>query len=130
MSTQYVIDIDNHVVRTTFSGRVTCRNIVEYASKLRGDPGFAPHFSELVMFGEDPDIQLSYLDWQSLSTTDPFLRSSKRAFVVQHRSAVLGAIRMHQTARSDAPNIRIFETEDEALSWLSEPERRAQAEGL
>jgi len=82
------------------------------------------------MFGEEPDIQLTYLDWQSLANTDPFLRSSKRAFVVQHRSAVLGAIRMHQTARSDAPNIRIFETEDEALSWLSEPERRAQAEGL
>ena len=82
------------------------------------------------MFGEDPDIQLTYLDWQSLANTDPFLRSSKRAFVVQQRSAVLGAIRMYQTARSDAPNIRIFKAEDEARAWLSEPERRAQGEGL
>lgn len=129
MPTQYVIDIANRIVRTTFSGVVTCHQVAAHARRLRDDPAFEQNFSELVMFGENSDIQLKYLDWQSLSDVDPFSPSSKRAFVVHSRSAVYGAIRMNQAARGETINIRIFETADEALFWLSAPKPLARAEG-
>ncbi|MGO9088389.1 MAG: hypothetical protein ACLQBK_24550 [Candidatus Sulfotelmatobacter sp.] len=118
MPTQYVIDIDNHIVQTRFSGLVTHHDVADHAARLHDDPAFDPQFSELVTFGEDPDIQLSYLDWQSLADRDPFSTSSMRAFVVQPRCAVYGVVRMCQIARNNPPNICIFETVEEALSWL------------
>ncbi len=129
MPTQYAIDIDNQIVQTRFSGVVTRHEVADHAAKLRDDTAFDPQFSELVTFGENPEIQLDYLDWQSLANRDPFSSGSKRAFVVQPRSAVYGVIRMCQIARRDAVNIRIFETADEALSWLSAPARLARAQG-
>jgi hypothetical protein len=126
MPVQYVIHIHDHIVRTTFRGTVTCREVAEHDSRLRSDPAFDPDFSELVTFRDDPDIQLTYLEWRSLSDVDPFSRSSRRAFVVQSHSAVYGVVRMYQIAKSDAPNIKIFETGDEALSWLSAPKRLAE----
>jgi hypothetical protein len=121
MPTQYVVDIDNHIVRTRFSGLVTHHDVADHAARLHGDPAFDPQFSELVTFGENPDIQLGYLDWQSLADRDPFSSSSKRAFVVQPRCAVYGVVRMCQIARNHPANICIFETLEEALSWLSAP---------
>jgi len=129
MPAQYVIDIDNHIVRTTFSGAVTCREVIDHATRLRDDPAFDPQFSELVTLGENPDIQLSYLDWQSVAKRDPFSSNSKRAYVVQSHSVLYGLIRMYQIARNDTVSIRIFETADEALSWLSAAARLARAEG-
>jgi len=119
MPTQYVIDIDNRIVQTRFSGLVTHHDVADHAARLHGDPAFDPQFSELVTFGEDPDIQLGYLDWQSLADRDPFSSSSKRAFVVQPRCAAYGVVRMCQIARDNPANICIFETVEEALSWLS-----------
>jgi hypothetical protein len=133
MPIQYAMDIDNHIVRTTFSGTVTYHEAADYATRLRGDLAFDPQFSELVTFGENPDIQLNYRDWQSLAKRDPFSSGSKRAFVVQSRSVLYsvlyGVIRMYEIVRNDTANIRIFETADEAMSWLSAPARLVGAEG-
>ena len=129
MPIKYAMDIDNHIVRTTFSGAVTYHKAADHAARLRGDFAFDPEFSELVTFGENPDIQLNYRDWQSLANRDPFSSGSKRAFVVQSGSVVYGVIRMYEIARNDTANIGIFETEDEALSWLSAPVRLVRTEG-
>ena len=126
---EYVIDVDNHIVRTTFSGVVTCREVTDSAARLRDDLVFNPHFSELITFKENPDIQLGYLDWQSLADRDPFSSSSKRAFVVPSDSALYGLVRMRQLAEKNPINLRVFETEEEALSWLSMPSGLAQTEG-
>jgi len=126
---QYLIDPENHVVRTTFSGVVTRRDVADYAARLRDDPAFSPRFFELITFEANPDIQLSYLDWRSLTDRDPFSDGSKRAFVARAGSALYGMIRMFQSARSDPYNIRVFETTDEAILWLSTPLGFAQAEG-
>jgi len=97
---------------------VTCREVIDYARRLCNDPAFAPHFSELVAFTADSDIRLGYLDWQSSADRDPFSNSSRRAFVLNSQGAIYGTVRMYQTARNDLANIRSFDTEDKALSWL------------
>jgi hypothetical protein len=127
--TQYVIDTDNRIVRVTFSGVVTCHEVADCVARLRDDPAFSQDFSELVTVGQNPDIRLGYLDWQSLADRDPFSSTSRHAFVVSVRSVVFGVIRMCQIARNDPGNIRIFEKEDEALAWISTPASLAQAEG-
>lgn len=129
MPTQYSIDVHDNIVRTTFTGTITAREVSEYSARLHSDPGFRPRFSELVIFEGNPDVHLSYLDWQSLSGCDPFLSTSKHAYVVHGRNAVYGAIRMCQCARNDTTNIRIFDAVDEALAWLSATVPQARAEG-
>lgn len=126
---QYLIDIENGVVRTTFRGALTRCDVADYAARLRDDPAFRPHFFELITFEANPDIQLGYLDWHSLADHDPFFDRSKRAFVTHSGTALYGMIRMFQMARNDPDNIRIFETTEEAMLWLSSPLGFARAEG-
>lgn len=129
MPTQYSIDVDSHIVRTAYSGIVTAREISDYSTRLYVDPVFRSYFSEIVTFEGNTDIRLSYLDWQSLARLDPFSSTSKHAFVVDSRTALRGAIRMYQSARDNTDNIRIFETVDQALAWLSAIAPLARAEG-
>ena len=129
MPVQYAIDVEHHFVRTILSGVVTSHEVADCASKLRNDVEFSPQLSELIIFEGMPDIQVHYLDWQSLADRDPFSNSSKRAFVARSSTALYGAIRVFQTARNDPPNIRVFETTDDALLWLALPQGFAHAEG-
>lgn len=125
---QYLIDTGNHIVRTTFSGVVTCQELVDCATRLRSDPVFYPALSELVTFEGNPDVRLGYLDWLSLAEREPWSLHSKHAFVLPSRGVLFGVVRMCQIARNDTTNIRIFDTEAEALIWLSMPAGIALAE--
>jgi hypothetical protein len=129
MSVQYVIDVEHQLVRTILGGIVTRHEVADYIAKLRDDPGFGPHYFELITFEGNPEIRLGYLDWHSLAECDPFSDASKRALVLHAGSALYGKIRMFQIARNEPSNIRVFETKDEALLWLSRPLSLARGDG-
>ena len=118
MSASYTIDTQTRVVRTTFDGLITFRDVAGLCAALASDIAFQPGFSELATFGQDCDLQLSFRDFHELSALDPFEKTSRRAFVVPFRRAVYGMVRMFQISRQEAPNVRIFDTVDEAWSWL------------
>lgn len=118
MPTQYIVDIGNRIVRTTFSGVIKPRDPIENVLRLRADPAFRPSFSELIEFDENSDVQLSATDFAMLVEIDPFLQTSKRAIVVGTRQSVYGTARMFQILMHHDRSVRIFVSEREAESWL------------
>ena len=123
MPAHYVVDVQNRLVRTTFEGPITYQDVADFSSRLAADPAFAPDFSELSTFEEGSDLQLQLSDFRQLSRVDPFSAHARRAYVVRSRGALYGVTRIYQTFR-DTPNVRIFDTLDEAMAWLNVRERR------
>jgi hypothetical protein len=121
MPVESFVDREHRLVRTHFSGLVTHREFSAYAHQLSSDPAFDAAFSELVTFADDSDIRLRFWDFQDLLHNDPFSESAKRAFVIPARDSVYGVMRIYQTVRRDSPNVRILETIQEAMAWLTEP---------
>lgn len=117
MAVYYEIDSDNELVRTKFTGLITPWDHTQHTLKLRGDPAFHPSFSELIVFDEQVQIRLSFLDFRLEG--DPFSPSSKRALVASPgRQLICGIARMFQLAKGEEPNVRIFPTETAAEGWL------------
>jgi len=125
MPVQYELDIQNHMVRTTLSGLITHREVADHSARLHCDPDFDPGFCELVAFQGNADIQLGLPELQDLLRLDPFSSTSRRAFVIGSRTEVLGFLRAYQNLRGDSPYVRVFQTADEAILWLSARARRA-----
>lgn len=121
MPTQYVIDVDRHLVLTSFSGILTLEEMLRHIGALRRDSGFKAEFSELVDLGSAAEVRLGYSDFQHLAGLDPFSPMAKRAFVVPREGAILGVTRMFQIIREN-PKIQIFHSTAEALDWLERPE--------
>ena len=124
MPAQYEIDIQNRMVRTTLSGLITHREVADHSARLHCDPDFDPGFSELVAFQGKADIQLGLPELRDLLRLDPFMSTSRRAFVIGSRTEVLGFLRTYQNLKRDSPYVRVFQTADEAMVWLSTRARR------
>jgi len=124
MPVQYEIDVQNRIVRTTFQGVITYRDIADLAGRLLADRTFNSEFSELGTFQDGTDLRLQLSDFQQLSRVDPFSPNARRAFVVHSRGALYGVTRIYQTFR-DSPNVQIFNKTEDALFWLTSRERRA-----
>lgn len=124
MPARYVIDVENRVVWATFHGVITYADAAEMAAALAKDSRFDPDFSELADFEEGTDLQLQFHDFRDLSRMDPFSISAKRAFVARSR-ALYGVLRIYQIMREDSPNVRLFDTLDEAVRWLRVEKLRA-----
>lgn len=118
MPVNYVMDMKNRIVRTTFVGVVTSDEVAEHATLLRNDPAFKSDFSELVNLSAALEIQLGYSEFQHLEFVDPFLHEARRAFVVPRRSQAYGTTRMFQTMRKNHETIQIFDNVESALAWL------------
>ena len=119
--------IQGHIVRTTFSGLIGHRDPSEHNLKLRRDPAFDPHFSELVEFDAVSEIKVDHQDISSFVARDPFSENSRRAFVVGSATVLYGIARMYQILSNDAPSVEIFGTVAEAVLWLNEPAFAARA---
>jgi len=115
----YTIDAGNRIVRTIFTGVVAHSDPANNNLKLSHDPAFEPTFSELIEFNDVSDIQVNSTDLLALLKLDPFSENSRRAFVVGSRNVIYGIVRMYEILRNETPCVRIFETADEALSWLT-----------
>jgi hypothetical protein len=116
---RYDIDANKRVVRTVFSGSVNQGTVAGHFVRLGLDPAFHPEFSEIIAFEDISDIHLNYMDFELLVQMDPFSRSAKRALVIPERGALYGVARIYQAARHDTLGVRIFDTEDDALLWVT-----------
>jgi hypothetical protein len=123
---EYAIDAQNGIVKTYLRGVVTPQEFRDFARSLAKDPAFRPGFHELVTFAEDCDLQLSFMDYQAFSHLDPFSHTSRHALVISSRGALYGVARIFQTARNNDPNVRIVETAEDALRWLTEMPSKAK----
>lgn len=121
MASRYAIDPENRIVRTTFSGVITHNDPIDHSRKLSEDPAFNPGVSELVEFEEVSEIKVNMADLMGLLRIDPFSEYSRRAFVVGSRNVIYGIVRWCEIVRSETSCVKIFETADEALSWLIRP---------
>jgi hypothetical protein len=117
MPVDYAIDPKLGVVFRWWRGLVTPLEIVNNAERLRSDPLFDEHFSDLV--------DMSSLDGTSASSSslngiarkaDPFSPSSLHAVVAPGKVA-FGIARMYQTAWEGA-HCAIFRDRKEACAWL------------
>lgn len=130
MSVQYDLDSRRRIVRTTFRGAIGHLDPSRYLVRLRSDPAFDPHFSELVNLSACSEIHLSFTDFLMLADIDPFSKQSKRAIVVGNRPEVYGIARMYQQARPDNRRIAIFTTPNEAEAWIKTPPPIVDEQGL
>ena len=119
MSVQCLIDVEKRTVWTTLSGVITCGDLASRAIKLRDEPGFDPGFDQLVTFAGDVNPQLCFSDMLSLSGLNPFSCTSRHAAVIRSGTAVYGVVRILQAVVDDSPYLRIFDTTEEAKSWLT-----------
>ena len=118
MPVRYELDVENRIVRTSFTGIVTENEVAEHAAHLGKEPAFQPGFSELADLSKALEVRLGYPEFQHLEFIDPFSREAKRAFVTTPRSQAYGLTRMFQMMRHSPENIKIFDDVESALAWL------------
>jgi len=121
MPTRYVIDVEERLVSTTFSGILTLDDVVRHIASLRNDPKFDTGFYEIVDLSDALDVRLGYEDFKYLAELDPFSKVSKRALVIPSSQVVLGVTRMYQVMQNDDPRIQIFRGLEEARQWVRQP---------
>ena len=116
MPTRYVIDGKQSVVFTYFEGRLTVAEVAAHAAQLSRDPEFKPEFTELVDLREVTEPAIDAEGFISVSSLDPFSKTSKRAFVAGE-GVTYGVTRMFQILR-DNSYIEVFFSIEEARRWL------------
>jgi len=117
MAVQYVMDAQNHIVCSTFTGVLTSDDLRDHAVKLGKDPKFKSSFRELADLTTTADVNLGSMFVASSVSFDPFSQESKRAFVVPSHGPVLAWTRMMDSLREN-PNIQVFTSMEEARKWL------------
>lgn len=120
MSVQYVMDAQNGVVCSTFTGLLTSDDLRDHAVNLGKDPKFKSTFRELADLTTATDVNLGSMFVASSVSFDPFSQKSKRAFVVPPQGPVLAWTRMMGSLREN-PNIQVFTSMEEARKWLGMP---------
>ncbi len=118
MPAHSVIDIDNRIVLSVFSGVLTLRDVTDQVATLRDDPAFDPGFSELVDLSMVSEVRMDDADFKSLSEIDPFSTTAKRALVGISPHSTYAAARMYRVMRNDGVCVQVFKTKQEAFGWL------------
>ena len=117
MSVEYAIDPRQGVVFRWWRGTVTPLQIVDNAERLRNDPLFNEHYSELVDMSTLAGTSASSSSLSGIARkADPFSAASLHA-VVAPGTAAFGIARMYQTVWEGA-NCAIFRSREEACAWL------------
>lgn len=60
MPAHYVINVENRIVLTTFSGVLTLKDAAEQGTRLQHDPIFDSGFSELIDLNGVSEVALGY----------------------------------------------------------------------
>lgn len=117
MSVEYAIDPNKGLVFRWWRGLVTPLEIVDNAERLRNDPLFDEHYSELVDMSSLAGTSASSSSLSGIARkADPFSPGSLHA-VVAPGTMAFGIARMYQTVWEGA-NFAIFRSRDEACEWL------------
>ena len=120
MPVKYRIDTTLRLVHVTWEGRVSMREAVEYADRLRADPDFEPNMAQI---SDARELQMQGMttgpaEIRDLALKSPFGPGSRRAIVVDD-DAVYGISRMYQAfAHGVGPEIHVFRSMDAARAWL------------
>ena len=118
MPVEYSIDSVNGVVVCRWIGIVTISEIIGNAERLRVDPRFDRHYSELMDMSDftGTSITSSSLDGV-IQRADPFSAGSRHAVVAPGKPA-FGIARMYQSLRGEDQNFAVFRNDDDARNWL------------
>lgn len=115
------IDAARQAVFITAEGKVTEAGITDAIARLRAEPNFRPHFSELLDMRGVTGFEVSSEAVRALTQLDLFDPSARRAFVVASDLA-FGLARMYSLARGPHEQLRVFRSVEEARAWLGLPE--------
>lgn len=126
MALTQVVDVTRRMVINVASGSVNIQELLENQEALRNDPAFEGSFRSLFDLRRIVDIDLSGEDLRALAQSSPFNPGIRRAYVVSSK-AQLGATRLYQAIiNADRGTYQIFESYDEAITWLQAEDGRDQ----
>lgn len=115
---RFSIDTERRLVIVWFGEHVTAADIQDYVQELCSHPSFNRSFAEIADISQVKELPLQTSDFLELADrTDPFSLESKRAFVAR-TSLQKHAAQVHKILRSQR-NFQIFQTMDEAESWIA-----------
>ena len=122
MTFSYIIDADQRVIFVRALGAAKSQDIIDFRSRLLGEPEFNPDFKRLVDLTALTEIELSSADVENLARDSVLETEARRAFVV---SSVLhfGLGRMFNTYSSftGSANVEVFRDLSEAIDWIGVP---------
>jgi len=119
MPTNFVIDVEERIVRSQVSGVFTTADFVGHREQLLTHPDFDATFRHLIDFSGVTHFDVSSESMVSLARSDPWDSDAKRA-VVAPSDVVFGYARMYQIVGTSEANIAVFRRVDEAEVWLRE----------
>ena len=120
MPFSYVVYIEDRLVISTGSGRVTWEEIRERQDQTKSDPDFNPEFNQIVDLRAVTGFDMTTDQAEMLASRMIFATPSKRAFVAAS-PAVFGVGRMWEVFSELSENrsqIRVFYDLPSALRWL------------
>lgn len=120
MPCDYVIDLEQRLVRATIAGIVTGADLRALRDRLAADPSFSPDLSGLIDLTDARADALTSVDIQQMARMAVFGKGARRAFVSPN-PAMFGLARMFEVYREmrDGPErTATFRTVAEAEAWL------------
>jgi hypothetical protein len=125
----YVIDLENRLVRTRISGVVTHVELKSHQLRLMNDAAFKPEFSQLADLRDITRASVSADEVREFAGQTPFGPGTRRA-VVAPGDVAYGLARMFASYREAAgglDQVHVFRRLEDAEEWLglSAPGARA-----
>ncbi len=119
MPADYQIDKTQDLVLSRAWGALNRADLIGHGERLRGDPGFKPHYRQLWDFTEITKSELSYTELAAMAKISVFAPTTRRAMLAPV-DVVFGMARMFQMLRESEgeTGIRVFRKRSEALRWL------------
>jgi hypothetical protein len=124
MPSDYVIDIEDRLVRSRLWGEVTDADLLDHQRRLAEDPQFSSDFSQLI---DSRDVtsakEITAYGVRSIAQRRLYGPRSRRA-IVAPRPDVFGLGRMFESycqTSGGKEAIRVFSVLADALEWLEVP---------
>ena len=126
MPATYAIDAERKLVLSRIWGTPTDEEILAHGQRLRADPGFRPHFRQLLDLTELKAITISSQKVRQASR-DQFFAPGVRRALVANSDATFGMARMYALAsQAEGQTVEVFREFDAATAWLGLEENRAE----
>jgi len=117
MSVKYSIDQSQRLIVSVGEGIVGFGDIQDHQNRLLADPDFDPAFDQLIDASRVTSLVLTTDEVKTIASRRVFSPGSLRAFVAV-RPYIFGLGRMMEVYHEDIGQVHIFDSMDEALSWL------------
>jgi hypothetical protein len=122
MPIRTMIDKGSNLIRTTASGRVTGRDLVDYYHRLRAHPDFRGSLNEIFDATQVDTIDLTADDVRRLSSvTEEFTRRGVpvKVAIIAPGDLEFGMSRMYEMLQSQSINVlKVFRERAAAEAWI------------